>query len=389
MSAGNARMDPVDFLVVGGGIAGAGAAWALAAHGSVAVLERESQPGYHSTGRSAAVFSALYGNDTIRALTRTSRSFFEQPPAGFAEYALWSRRAWLYVARAEQLARLDAWHEHARTLVPEIERLDAAQTLRRAPLLREGYAAGSVCEPDGADLDVDALHRGYLRAAQRNGARLACDAEVVGIERAVGRWRVHTRRGDTFEGRVLVNAAGAWGDEVAAAAGVAPIGLEAKRRTAILFPAPPEFELHDAPVVVDIDESFYFKPDAGKLLGSPADETACAPCDAQPEELDVATAAARIEEAVRFPITRVERKWAGLRTFVPDRRPVVGYDDAVDDFFWLVGQGGYGIQTAPSLAAVVGALARRAPMPAELVAEGITEGTLSPRRLRAAGDANG
>lgn len=381
-------MEPVDFLVIGGGIAGAGAAWALACprrdgtQASVAVLERESQPGYHSTGRSAAVYSANYGNDAIRALTRASRAFFEQPPAGFSGHPLWSPRAWLYIARADQLARLDAWYEHARTLAPGIERIDAAQTLHFAPMLREGYAAGAVREPHGADLDVDALHRGFLRAAQRHGMQLACDAEVETLERIDDVWHVRTRRGASFAGRVLVNAAGAWGDEVAAQAGVQPIGLQPKRRTAILFPAPPQFELRDAPVVVDIDEHFYFKPDAGKLLGSPADETDCPPGDAQPEELDVAIAAARIEEAVRFPITRVERKWAGLRTFAPDRTPVVGYDDAVEGFFWLVGQGGYGIQTAPALARVAGALAHREPMPDYVAAEGVAEAMLSPRRLR-------
>lgn len=383
-------MDAADFLVVGAGIAGAGAAWALTdgpdteagAGTNVVLLERESQPGYHSTGRSAAVFSENYGNETIRALTRASRAFFAQAPAGFSEHPLWSRRAWLYVARTDRLAQLDAWYRQARTLAPEIERLDAAQTLRFAPMLRDGYAAGSVREPGGADLDVDALHRGFLRAAQRNGARLVCDAEVQAIERVDGLWRVRTRRGDTFVGRVLVNAAGAWGDEIAVRAGAQAIGLQPKRRTAILFPAPPEFELRDAPVVVDLDESFYFKPDAGKLLGSPADETDCAPCDAQPEEIDVATAAARIEEAVRFPIQRVERKWAGLRSFAPDRTPVVGYDDAVDDFFWLVGQGGYGIQTAPALSRVAGALARRGPMPEDIAAAGVREAALSPRRIR-------
>jgi len=379
---------PIDFLIVGGGIAGAGAAWSLSQPGGTAppadvvLLEREAQPGYHSTGRSAAVFSENYGNDTVRALTRASRPFFERPPDGFAEHPLWSPRAWLYIATAARLARLDEWFEHARVMVPELERLDAAGTLRRAPMLREGYAAGAVHEPGGADLDVDALHRGFLRAAQRNGARIASDAEVEDIERVDGRWRVRTRRGERFDARVLVNAAGAWGDEIAQRAGVARVGLEPKRRTAILFPAPPEFDLRDAPVVVDIDERFYFKPDAGKLLGSPADETDCPPCDAQPEELDVATAAARIEEAVRFPITRIERKWAGLRTFAPDRTPVVGYDAAAADFFWLVGQGGYGIQTAPALSRIVGALARHEPIPEDLRAAGVTETTLSPRRLR-------
>ncbi len=394
-------MDTADFLVVGAGIAGAGAAWALAAgpQGAatsagaasasgtgpgphVIVLERESQPGYHSTGRSAAIYSENYGNDTIRALTRASRTFFEHPPAGFSEHALWSPRSWLYVARADQLARLDAWHRHAHALAPELERLDAQQTLRSAPMLRDGYAAGSVREPGGADLDVDALHRGLLRAAQRSGVRVVYDAEVADIERVDGLWQVRTRRAECFAGRVLLNAAGAWGDTVAGLAGARTIGLQPKRRTAILFPAPPEFDLRDAPVVVDIDERFYFKPEAGKLLGSPADETDCTPGDAQPEELDVATAAARIEEAVRFPITRVERKWAGLRSFVADRTPVVGYDDAVDDFFWLVGQGGYGIQTAPALARVAGALARREPMPNDVATQGVTEAALSPGRLR-------
>ncbi|MCD6679825.1 MAG: FAD-binding oxidoreductase [Burkholderiaceae bacterium] len=377
-------MDATDFLVIGAGIAGAGMAWALAGTGArVVVLEREPQPGYHSTGRSAAVFSETYGNDTIRALTRASRSFFERPPEGFSEHPLWSRRAWLYVARAEQLAQLDAWYAHARTLVPDLERLDAAQTLRFAPMLRDGYAAGSVREPGGADLDVDVLHRGFLRMAQRGGVRIECDAEVQAVERVDGTWRVRTRRGASFAGRVLVNAAGAWGDGIAALAGATRIGLQPKRRTAILFPAPPGFDLRDMPVVVDIDEDFYFKPDAGKLLGSPADETDCAPCDAQPEEMDVAIAAARIEEAVRFPITRVERKWAGLRSFVADRTPVVGYDDATSDFFWLVGQGGYGIQTAPALSRVAAALARREPLPADVVDEGVAALSLSPLRLRA------
>ncbi len=382
-------MDAADFLVVGAGIAGAGMAWALAS-ARVVLLERETHPGYHSTGRSAAVFSETYGNDTIRALTRASRPFFERPPEGFSEHPLWSRRAWLYVARAEQLAQLNAWYAHARTLVPELERLDPVQTLHFAPMLRDGYAAGSVREPDGADLDVDALHRGFLRAAQRRGIRIECDAEVQSVERVdAGGWHVRTRRGASFTARVLVNAAGAWGDEIAALAGVAPIGLQPKRRTAILFPAPPEFDLRDMPVVVDIDERFYFKPDAGKLLGSPADETDCAPCDAQPEEMDVAIAAARIEEAVRFPITRVERKWAGLRSFATDRTPVVGYDDAVDDFFWLVGQGGYGIQTAPALSRIAAALARGKPLPTDVVDEGVSAASLAPLRLRESAPASG
>ncbi len=374
-------MHEVDFLVVGGGIAGACAAFGLAAQGRVVVLERESQPGHHTTGRSAAVFSEAYGNDAIRALTLASRPFFAQPPAGFSDSPLWSRRASVYVARTDQLARLDAWYEQARTIVPGIRRLDAVETARLAPMLRDDYAAGSACEPGAADLDVHALHHGMLRAARRNGATLVCDAQVLGVEREGGCWRVRTAR-DTYSARVLVDAAGAWGDEIATMSGAQPVGLQPMRRTAILFAAPADIDVRDAPIVIDIDEQFYFKPDAGKLLGSPADETPCAPCDAQPEEIDVATAAARIEAATRFPISRIERKWAGLRSFVADRTPVIGFDDEVDDFFWLVGQGGYGIQTAPAVSALVGALAAGRGIPADLAALGVNEATFSPHRLR-------
>lgn len=374
-------MEIADFLITGAGMAGASAAFELAAGAQVVLLERESQPGYHTTGRSAAVFSETYGNEVIRALTVASRAFLASPPDGFAEYPLWSKRAMLFVGRDEQVARLDAWYEGARRLVESVQRLDAAQTAAAAPMLRDGYAAGSVREPDAADLDVHELHRGFLRGATRRGAQVVCDAHVTGIERRHGAWHVTTKRG-TYAGRVLVDAAGAWGDEIAAMAGVGQVGLQPKRRTAILFPAPDGVDVRDWPVVIDVDEQFYFKPDAGKLLGSPADETPSAPCDAQPEEIDVAMAAARIEEAVRFPIRRIERKWAGLRSFVGDRSPVVGYDDGVDDFFWLVGQGGYGIQTAPAMGRVAASLAARAGLPADVMALGVTEDALGPGRLR-------
>ncbi len=374
-------METADFLIVGAGIAGASAAFELAAHGTVVLLERESQPGYHTTGRSAAVFSETYGNEVIRALTVASRPFFGSPPDGFAQYPLWSKRASLFVGRDDQVAQLDAWHASARRLVAGVQRLDAAETAAMAPMLRDGYAAGSVCEPDAADLDVHEIHRGFLRGATRRGAQLACDAQVHGIERAQRSWRVATSNG-TFAGRILVDAAGAWGDEIAAMAGAAAVGLQPKRRTAILFPAPDGVDVRGWPVVLDIDEQFYFKPDAGKLLGSPADETPSAPCDAQPEEIDVALAAARIEEAVRFPIRRIERKWAGLRSFVADRTPVAGFDDRVEDFFWLVGQGGYGIQTAPAMGRVAASLATGEGLPADVAALGVTKDMLGPQRLR-------
>ncbi len=380
--------EPVDFLIIGAGIAGAGLAWALGAeappaHGPrIRILEAEEHPGYHTTGRSAAMFSETYGNDTIRALSRASRPFFAAPPAGFSDAPLWSARAWLYIAASSQLDTLKAWYEHARTLGPMLEWLETDTILRLAPILRESHAANAILEPGGADLDVHALHQGFLRAARRSGAEILTHARVERIERSDAGWRVLTQDGRSMAGRVLVNAAGAWGDQVATLAGAAPVGLEPKRRTAIIFPAPADQDLKDMPVVVDIDEHFYFKPEAGKLLGSPADETPSEPCDAQPEELDVAIAAARIEEAVRFPITRIERRWAGLRTFAPDRSPVVGYDDRVDDFFWLVGQGGYGIQTAPALSRAAAALAWHRALPADLRAAGVREAELSVQRLR-------
>lgn len=380
--------EAADFLIIGAGIAGAGLAWALVADAPsaqcprICILEAEEHPGYHTTGRSAAMFSETYGNDTIRALSRASRPFFARPPAGFSEAPLWSARAWLYIATSSQLETLRAWYEHARTLGPVLEWLDTEAILRLAPILRESHAAGAVLEPGGADLDVHALHQGFLRAARRQGAEVVTHARVERIERLESGWQALTQDGRAFTGRVLVDAAGAWGDRIAALAGVAPVGLQPRRRTAIIFPAPDGADLKQMPVVVDIDEHFYFKPEAGKLLGSPADETPSEPCDAQAEELDVAIAAARIEEAIRFPVSRIERRWAGLRTFAPDRSPVVGYDDRVADFFWLAGQGGYGIQTAPALSRAAAALARRTALPADIAAAGVLAADLSAQRLR-------
>lgn len=370
-----------DFLIIGAGIAGASVAHELAAHGSVVLLEREAQPGYHATGRSAALFSETYGNAAIRALSVASRPFFSQPPHGFSEYPLWSARPALYIGKAEQLTRLDEWCAGAQRLVPSVVRLDAAQTLQLIPRLRTEYVAGGVLEPEAADLDVHAIHRGFLRGAGRRGAEMVCGAEVRAIERRGTRWSVETTKG-RYESPVLINAAGAWGDEIAKMADLAPLGLKPKRRTAIIFPAPANIDVRGWPALIDIDEKFYFKPEAGKLLGSPADETPSLPCDAQPEELDVAIAAARIESVLDFPVSRVERKWAGLRSFVADRTPVVGFDPTADGFFWLVGQGGYGIQTAPAMGRLATSLLVGNDLPRELEATGFDRDQVAPRAER-------
>ncbi|PWC56409.1 FAD-dependent oxidoreductase [Azospirillum sp. TSO22-1] len=379
-------MQHADFLIVGAGMAGASAAYELAALGSVLLLEREAQPGYHSTGRSAALYTQTYGHAVVRALTVASWNFYSSPPDGFSEHPPLSPRGVLLIGRADQTAALDAAFAEGRRLTPSVERWDAAQTLARAPLLRADYVAGAVWEPEAMDLDVHAIHQGYLRGLKARGGQTVTDAEVRAVERRGGLWVARTPAGD-YAAPVLVNAAGAWADSLAELAGVRPLGLVPKRRTALTFD--PVFDdpadaagLDGWPMVIDVDETFYFKPDAGRLLASPADETPVAPCDVQPEEWDVAVAVDRVEQAVRFRIRRIAHRWAGLRSFVADKVPVVGFDAAAEGFLWLAGQGGYGIQTAPAMARTAAALASGGGLPAELAALGVTAADLSPGRLR-------
>lgn len=375
--------DGFDFIVIGGGIAGASAASFLAERGATLLLERESQPGYHTTGRSAALYSEAYGNAAIRALTTGARPFFLAPPLGFAEHPLLTARGAMFIGRADQVGTLDRTAAETRALQPSIRRIDAAEARRVCPALKADYVAGAVLEPEAMDIDVHALHQGFLRALRARGGRLQTDAEVVGLERSPAGWRVRSPAGE-FRGRIVVNAAGAWADEMAKLAGAEPVRLVPKRRTAILFAAPAGCDISRWPLVVDVDETFYFKPDAGKLLGSPADETPSPPCDAQPEELDVALAVERIQQAADLPIARIERRWAGLRSFVADKTPVAGFDPRVEGFFWLAGQGGYGIQTAPSLGRLAAALVVGEGVPADLAALGVSEPALGPARCRSA-----
>ncbi len=368
-------------IVIGAGIAGASAAYELAKVAPVIILERESQPGYHTTGRSAAVFSEIYGNATIRAVTIRSRDFFSSPPTGFAEHPLWSPRPTLMVARADQMERLRLAYEEWARLVPTIQLLEGDSARSAAPMLKPDYVAGAVIDAAASDLDVNVIHRGFLRGAAQGGAKLVCNAEVSALSRENDCWRVQTNAGE-FTAGVVVNASGAWGDIIGALAGGHAMGLVPKRRTAVLFDPVPTADVRGWPIIIDADEQFYFKPDAGKLLGSPADETASPPCDAQPEELDVAIAIDRIEQAANFRVQRVLRQWAGLRSFVADKSPVVGFDLELPGFFWLVAQGGYGIQTAPSLARIAAALACGSEIPEDLRQMGVTAEDLSPARLR-------
>ncbi len=369
-----------DVLVIGAGIAGATAAALLAPDRRVALLERESLPGYHSTGRSAALFSETYGNAIVRALSRASRAFLFAPPEGFAEYNLVRHRGTLHIARKDQLGFLESFlalpdvAAHARAV-------DASEALRLCPLLRPGYAAAGIHEPFASDVDVHALHQGYLKMARAGGSALVTDAPVTRLDRKQGSWIARTPAGD-FEAPVVVNAAGAWADELAQLAGAAPLGIVPYRRTAVLVDAPKGLNIDEAPNTIDIEELFYFKPDAGLLFLSPADETPTVPCDAQPDEIDVAVAIDRVQAATTLEVTRVRRKWAGLRSFAPDRSPVIGYDPDMAGFFWLAGQGGYGIQTAPAAGRLAAALIREEDVPRELSGFGISADTVSPQRFR-------
>ncbi len=360
----------IEFLVIGGGIAGASAAYALAENGAgrVLLLERESQPGYHSTGRSAALYTENYGNAVIRALVKASKPFLLGPPEGFAEHAILTRRGAMMVAREDQDAAMDQALAFAAETGVEAPEVDPAQALDIHGGLNPAYSSRAMFEPDAMDIDVHALHQGFLRGLKALGGVVTTNADVTGLRRQGGTWTVETRD-DTFSAPVVINAAGGWADEIAAMAGLAPVGLVPKRRTVITFDPPDGTRVERWPMVIDVDEEFYFKPDAGRILASPADETPVPPSDVQPEELDVAVAVDRVERATVLQVRRIASKWAGLRTFAPDKTPVVGMDPDGEGFLWLAGQGGYGIKTSPALGRVAAALAVGAGIPGDIAVE--------------------
>ena len=361
-----------DVVVVGGGIAGLSAAYCLARDGRrVVVAEQEAHLALHTTGRSAAMFLEHYGGPVNQRLTTASRSFLEAPPEGLCDHPVLTPRAFLTFARPGE-EQLLADEVAAVGVLAEVERLDAAATRALAPYLRSDAVVGGMLEPGAQDIDVMGLHQGFVRGARAAGAVLARSAGVRSIGPASGaRWRVVTDAG-VIETDVVVDAAGAWGDAVAVLAGVHPVGLRPLRRTAFTVtvpPIPPE-----GPMVNTIGPGYYAKPESGGLmLCSPADETLSEPCDARPEEIDVARALDAMEATTTLGARHVTRAWAGLRTFAPDRDPVIGWDDRVEGFCWMVGQGGTGIQTAPAAGELVGAVVAGA-------VDGPTD--LGPARLR-------
>ncbi len=366
-----------DILIIGAGIAGASAAAELARTHRVTLLERENMPGYHSTGRSAALFSEIYGNAPVRALSRASHDFLFSPPDGFAEHPLIKPRGALYIASAERLGAMEAFLANP-DVAGAVHRVTREEALKLCPIVRPEHAVGAVLEPDASDVDVHALHDGYLRLFRKRGGTLITNADVQTLDRRDGQWRL-TTGADAFSAPVVINAAGAWADDIAAKTDAPPLGIQPKRRTALLAELPAGMDAAAWPMVIDIDEAFYLKPDAGLLLISPADETPVDPCDVQPEELDVAIAVDRVETATTLEVKRIRRKWAGLRSFAPDRTPVIGFDAVCEGFFWLAGQGGYGIQTAPAASALTAALIRGDALPDEL--SGFDPASVSPVRF--------
>lgn len=374
-------MTRCDFLIVGAGMAGASAAYGLSAYGKVIILEAEEQAAYHTTGRSAAFFAPSYGGAAAQPLTVGSTEFFESPPEGFSEVPLLHPRGALHVGTADDSAAIDACYDTYHTLAPGMKRLVREEILELCPVLKPDYVVHGLYDPDCSDMDVDAIHQGFLRGARAAGSELWLDALLTGLSKTSNGWRATTKQGE-IEATVVVNAAGAWGDAVAELAGVAPIGLTPMRRTVVTFPCSYDGAFDHWPLAADIGERFYFKPESGRILASLSEETPLPAQDAQPDEMDVAITADRIMNATTLEVRRIESKWAGLRTFAPDRAPVYGFDPDASGFFWCAGQGGFGIQTAPAAAELVGALATDGAVPDKLAAFGVDAAPSSPSRFR-------
>jgi D-arginine dehydrogenase len=333
-----------DIIVIGAGIAGASAAAELANYAKVILLEMEAQPGYHASGRSAAFFAPSYGNKVVQGITATSENFYRTPPEGFSDVSLLQPRDCFLIGHSGQVQQMNSLkfeNDKLRIITSE-------QACQRVPILSPDYVTDVLCDDQGGDLNVDAILQGYLRLFRKRGGELFVANAIMQLKKSAGSWHMHSKN-DSFSAPIVVNAAGAWADRIAELANLGAIGITPKRRTAILIDPPQGVDISAWPMVIDIDEEFYFKPDAGQLLISPADETPSEPCDAQAEEIDVAVAVDRFEAATGLDVKRVNHRWAGLRSFAPDKTFVVGFDPRSEGFFWLAGQGGYGVQSAPGM----------------------------------------
>jgi D-arginine dehydrogenase len=373
-----------DFLIVGGGIAGLSAASRLVRHGKAIVLEGEEALGYHSSGRSVSFSHFGNGNAAARGLTAWSQPFFERPPEAFSPSPLARTFPSLYFAFEENRPALDSLEAEMARFTERIRRVDSAAMAALCPALRTGPggAVSGVLDPTGLKLDADALLQGYARAVRAGGGELLNGRRIVSIERRGEGWEVRSEDGGRWVAPILIDAAGAWADRIAAMAGVTPLGLQPMRRTIIAVDPPAGTDVGGWPFSHSVAGDFYMLPEAGQLLASPVDEVADDPCDAAPDDYDVALAADRLEHYTTVPVARIAHRWAGLRSFVADRVPTAGFDPGSPGFFWLAGQGGYGLQTAPAMAAIVESLVTGGPWPEGLAELGVLPEHVRPERLR-------
>lgn len=364
-----------DFLVIGGGMAGASAAYELAEHGHVLLLEAESTTGYHATGRSAALFTRNYGGPVVRKINAISAEFFRSPPLGFCETPLLTPRGCLTVSFGDNDAQLDALLALS-SPGEEIRPIDQNEACAMVPFLQKDRVSRAVFEENVTDIDVATLHFCYLKGAKARGAIIMTGQPVTAMSRGKDIWNVQAAN-TRFSAKCVINAAGAWADRIGVMAGAGPIGLVPKRRTAIIINGPDSLDCKALPAIDFAGSDAYIKPEAGKLMASPGDATPSEPMDAWPDDMDIAMLADWVQRHTTIQVSRIEHSWAGLRSFVPDEAPVVGADTEVPDFFWLAAQGGYGIMMAPVLAQLTAELCSEIAGPySDLLAQ-----ALSPKRL--------
>lgn len=376
-------MATADFLVIGGGVAGLSAAARLAGHGRAVVLEAEEAIGYHSSGRSATFAHYGIGDRTVRALTSYSRTFFQAPPEGFASTPLAQTTSALFIAREQMVPTLDALQAEMQLFTDTSSTADEAEMRRLCPILKfgEGAVVAGLVDRGGLRLDSDALLQYYARAVRSGGGETLTGRRIAAVARSGEGWEVKTEAGECWSAPILINAAGAWADRIARMAGVAPLGLQPKRRTIIVVDAPAGHDVRGWPFVKTAIDEFYMLPGSGRLMASPVDEVDCEACDAQPDDYDVALAASRLEDYTILSVKRIAHRWAGLRTFTRDRVPTAGFAPDAPGFFWLAGQGGYGLQTAPAMAEASEALILSSSWPEGLSALGVEPELIRPERL--------
>ena len=383
-----AQVKSYDVLVIGGGIAGVSIGYELATDHSVGLLEMEATLAFHTTGRSVATFLESYGGRTIRLLTTASRAFMENPPDGFGRPLL-KPLPLIWVAPHDGVDALHSMCDAVIELIPDVRLLSANEAVDATKVIRPDWVAAGLLEPGASEIDVAALHGGYAGGLRARGGEIHTSAGVVGMQRVGHHWHVTDSAGDEYEAAVVVNASGSWCDIVGGLAGARPVGIHPLRRTVFTIGPPPDIDSHTIPLVADVAGTFYLKPEGPQILCSPADEVPSEPCDARPEEVDIAKAIDVINAATTLDIRHVRSSWAGLRNFVADRSPVAGFDDEVEGLFWFVGQGGYGIQIAPALARAGASLVRSGHLPDELIDRGLEPAALDRRRLAGLGALEG